>query len=261
MNNDYKSFAIDLAYKAGEIIKENFSLRGKREWKKDGTPVTDTDFAVNKLVLDAIRKNHPDHGVLAEEESAMKDNAEYVWVCDPIDGTIPFSHGTPIFAFSLALVKNGEPVIGVTYDPMFDRLYSAEKGKGSFLNEKPIRVSKAKTIEKSPVQVALLFFSTFYMSKVADVIAMKKAFPFHSLSIVYSANMVAAGDIAAAIYAGKNAHDVAAVKILVEEAGGKVTDLFGNEQRYDGQVKGALMTNGLVHEEMLKIIKENVILR
>src|SRR3989338_6753886 len=102
----YKTFAINLAQKAGKIIRENFKANVKKEWKADGTPVTAIDLAVNKLVIESVQKEYPTHSILAEEESAMQEGSEYVWVCDPIDGTYPFSHGIPNFAFSLALVKD-----------------------------------------------------------------------------------------------------------------------------------------------------------
>ncbi|OGK18611.1 hypothetical protein A3G67_02070 [Candidatus Roizmanbacteria bacterium RIFCSPLOWO2_12_FULL_40_12] len=261
MKNNYKSFAIDLAYKAGALIKTNFYLGSKRTWKKDNTPVTETDFAVNKLVLDAVRKTYPDFGVLAEEESAMKDNAEYVWVCDPIDGTVPFSHGIPTFVFQLALVKDGKPILGVVYDPILDRLFTAEKGKGSFLNDNRIRVSQAKTFDKTLFFGIMGKHSKYYMRDVLHVITEKGANPINFRSIGYGGMLVAAGEIAGAAYSLKSAHDVAPLKILIEEAGGKVTDMFGNEQRYDREIKGALLTNGILHDELLQIIKENVILR
>jgi len=90
-----------LARQAGEVMRKDFSLGMKKEWKKDKTPVTVTDTFVNRMVINAIGKEYPEHSILGEEENSLKDS-EYVWVCDPIDGTIPFSHGFPIFAFSLS---------------------------------------------------------------------------------------------------------------------------------------------------------------
>src|SRR3990167_6073867 len=146
----YKDFAINLAYKAGERMRKDFTLGMKKEWKKDKTPVTVTDTVINRMVIDAIEKEYPSHSILGEEENKMKES-EYVWVCDPIDGTVPFAHGFPIFAFSLALVKNGAPILGVIYDPMLDRLVYAEKGKGAFLNSKPIKVSSFSSFSEKTI--------------------------------------------------------------------------------------------------------------
>ena len=109
----YEEFAKQLAQKAGEIMKNNFSHGMKKELKRDKSPVTTTDIAINKLVISEVKKYFPDHDVKGEEESSFENNSEYVWVCDPVDGTYPFSHGLPVFTFSLALVKNGKPVLGV----------------------------------------------------------------------------------------------------------------------------------------------------
>ncbi len=261
MKNNYKEFAIDLAYKAGSLIKKNFVPGIKKQWKENNTPVTETDFAVNKLVLDEVRKNYPAHSVLAEEESNMKDNAEYVWVCDPIDGTFPFSHGIPTFAFSLALVKDGDPILGVVYDPMQDRMFSAEKNKGAFLNGKKTSVPKTQKLAGSLVTVGVFKHSSYYMIKVIEKLNDIGAYTFNFGSIVYHGMLIAEGYSVGATFSSIGAHDVAALKIIIEEAGGKATDVFGNDQRYDKPVKGALFSNGALHEELLKVIKENVILR
>ena len=112
--------------------------------KKDGSPVTKTDLAINKLVIDRVKKYFPSHGVLGEEQSNYVEKADYVWVCDPVDGTIPFSRGMPTCMFSLGLTFKGKPILGVGYDPFIDRLIFAELGKGAFLNGKKIHVSRNK---------------------------------------------------------------------------------------------------------------------
>jgi len=116
---NYKDFAVSLAFQAGKIMKQNFVTGMQKEWKEDHTPLTKTDLAINELVLDAVRLNYREHGVLAEEESNF-NGEDFVWVCDPIDGTFPFSHGYPTFTFSLALVKNGKPILGLLFDPRSD---------------------------------------------------------------------------------------------------------------------------------------------
>ena len=131
LKDRYKKFAISLAMRAGKMMRRNFVLGGKRTWKKDHSPLTKTDLVINQMVIDAVHKHFPGYGVLAEEGSSLVQGSEYVWVCDPIDGTVPFSHGFPTFVFSLALVKNGQPIFGLLYDPMMNRMYVAEKGKPS----------------------------------------------------------------------------------------------------------------------------------
>jgi myo-inositol-1(or 4)-monophosphatase len=245
------NFAVSLAKQAGVLMKKNFSLGMKRELKSDLTPVTATDLAINSLVLDAVVKTYPAHSFIGEEGS-REIESEYAWVCDPIDGTMPFTLGYPTFVFSLALTKNGESILGVIYDPMCDRLVTAEKGKGAFLNGSKISVSNEKEITRKS------FIETGGYSKLPDlqrVLSDKTHGRILTiLSGVYAGMLVATGEIAGQIYKYDKPWDAAAVKIIVEEAGGKVTDLDGNEQRYDRDIHGFVSSNGFVHQQLLDVI-------
>jgi len=247
---DTLEFTKNLAKEAGAIMRQNFSLGMKKEWKDDETPVTKTDLAINQLVLEAIEREFPDHSYIGEEGSNIKES-EFTWVCDPVDGTVPFSHGYPTFAFSLALVKDGAPILGVIYDPIMDRLLWAEKGKGAFLNGGAISVSKeAELSPRTYVEMSV-------KPKVAPLKnrLIEKGVPMpHLYSCVYAGMLVATGEFAAALYSYNNPWDAAAVKIIVEEAGGRVTSLSGEEQRYDRDINGFVASNGLVHEEMLRYL-------
>lgn len=244
---DYKKFALGLAKEAGKIMLANFSMGMKKEWKSDHSPVTATDKKINRLVIERVKKYFPKHDVLGEEESYRPNRGEFVWVCDPVDGTVPFSHGIPTFVFSLALVQEGRPILGVIYDPFLDRLYFAEKAKGASLNGKSIKVNQQN------MSRGVIAWSNLGMT------AIKKSFPNIAAiclwCICYEGVLVATGELTAAFYNHFNAHDIAALKIIVEEAGGKVTDIYGNEQRYDRKIKGALITNGRVHKQLLGFIK------
>lgn len=247
-------FAEGLAREAGKIMRENFSLSStgmKKEWKSDNTPLTVTDTAINKLVIEAISKAYPSHSVIGEEASNLKES-EYTWVCDPVDGTIPFSHGFPTFAFSLALTKNGESILGVMYDPIMDRMISAEKGKGAHLNGQKISVSSEKEITK---QSFVELNTDDRMTSLRAYLHEKECYVPTIYSCVYASMLVATGEFVAAIYPYDKPWDAAAVKIVVEEAGGKVTDLKGAEQRYDGKVNGFVASNAHVHDELLRALK------
>lgn len=255
---EYKDFAIDIAYKAGEIMRQNFQLGMKKEWKSDNSPVTETDMAINNLVIEEINKNFPDHNINAEEKSDNNRISDYLWVCDPIDGTMPFTNGIPIFTFSLALVKNGEPILGVIYDPILNRLFFAEKNQGAFLNNQPIKVSEKQTLEKSTIDIVNFDNASWQIWELAEWLSKKWAIVYKLNCITYPSALVACGEFDATIFPHHTAHDIAAVKIIVEEAGGKVTDLFGNKQRYDKPIKGAIVSNDKIHglllEEISKII-------
>ena len=232
-------------------MKENFSLGMKKEWKEDNTPLTITDTKVNALVLNAVQNTYPAHSFLGEEGSRLV-NSEYVWVCDPVDGTVPFSHGWPTFVFSLALTKNGESMLGVIYDPVSDRLLHAEKGTGAFLNGQKISVSKDSNFSKmSLVEVA----GEYRLPSIREKLTAEGCYLPAFYSCVYAGMLVATGEFAANIYEYDKPWDGAAVKIIVEEAGGKVTDLKGEEQRYDKEINGFIASNGLIHQKLVDVIR------
>jgi fructose-1,6-bisphosphatase/inositol monophosphatase family enzyme len=254
---NYENFAKQLALKVGKIIRENFTLDMKKDWKLDQSVLTATDMEVNELVIKEIRKKFPDHNIQGEEKSDMGRESEYLWVLDPIDGTLCFSHGSPTFTFLLALVKDGQGILGLAYDPMLDRMFFAEKGKGAFLNDEAIKVSEIDSMEKSAVINIEAFegakYSVWDLCKNLDD---RGANICIMMSLGYSGGLVACGEFAAAVFPNNTSHDVAALKIIVEEAGGKVTDMFGNEQRYDEPINGAIISNGRVHDEIVKTIKD-----
>jgi len=258
MENKFKTFASQFALKAGEIIKKNFSLGMKKEWKEDNTPVTATDLMINSMLINEIAKEFPEHSVLAEEQSNIKNVSEYVWVCDPVDGTIPFSHGIPLCTFSLALVKNGEVILGVVNDPFSERLFVAEKGKGTLLNNKAIRVSTVSSLENAIGNCETFKRAKYNTAKLADYFAMSNVKLMTLVSIIYPSALVAAGELDFTIFPHTTSWDAASVKIIVEEAGGKVTDIFGNEQRYDKDINGFIASNGILHDQLTNLTSKLV---
>ena len=149
MAENHLDIALAIAQKAGAIMRKNFSANMKKEWKDERSPVTEADLAINDLVLREIKKQYPDHSILAEEASDRDESHEYVWICDPVDGTHNFSHGLPTATFALALLHDKKPILGVILDPFEDRTYWAERGKGAFLNGNPIHVSNSPTVKKT----------------------------------------------------------------------------------------------------------------
>lgn len=249
-----KDLAIQLAYQAGEMIRTNFKRNMRKQWKADHSPVTETDLAINSLVIREIEKYFPEHSILAEEESSLKPS-DYVWVCDPVDGTTPFAHGIPTCVFSLALVYHGESILGVIYDPFIDRLFWAEKGKGSFLNDQRIEVNRNHIQENNLIGVVPARRYPGFVIKMLEFCRSQNIKVVSLGSTIYMGMLVASGELSASIFAGKGAHDSAALKVLIDEAGGKMTSLFGDEQRYDGPVEGHLITNGVLHDEFLTVIR------
>jgi myo-inositol-1(or 4)-monophosphatase len=257
----YKEFAVRIAKESGKIMKDYFTIGMVRKEKADTSPVTEADLKINSLVIKEVSKLFPLHSVLGEEESNMIKGSEYVWVCDPIDGTIPFSLGLPISTFSLALVKNGEVILGVVYDPFCDRLYYAEKGKGSYLNDKKIHVSDYSTLNKARIEYEMWNGSKYDLQPLVNELKKYNTMFLHFASYINPSVLVAAGEFTATVFPGTTAHDAAAVKIIVEEAGGKVTDIFGNEQRYDQPINGLLASNGVLHDKLVVLTKQFVVVQ
>lgn len=254
MQRDYKQFAVELAKEAGKIVTTNHGLGMKREWKDNATPLTVSDEKINKLVLNAIEKEYPTYSFIGEEGSNEKDS-EYTWVCDPIDGTVPFSHGWPTSVFALALVKKGESILGVIYDPYMNRMAVAEKGKGTFVNGKKVNVSVVKDLKNTVVDIEIWKGEFSKLGALYTDLIKKDCHSAGIRSTSYAALLVACGEIAAIIGSSQHPWDGAAAKIIIEEAGGKVTDLYGNEQNYNQDIKGLLASNGLVHEQLIKLSK------
>lgn len=257
--SNYKNFAINIARQAGNIMKDDFSLEVKTEWKKDNSPVTKTDLKINQLVIDSVKENFPTHSVLAEEGSNMIKGSKLVWVCDPLDGTVAFSHGYPIFTFSLALVEDGKPIIGVIYDPILDRMFFAQKNKGTYLNDKKISVADFKELKNTVINVD----GSGKELKVDDLKIIKQLKNEGSkivrfCSVIYGGMLVAAGEFSATLFLKTTVHDMAALKIVIEEAGGKVTDINGNEQRYDQKCNGMIASNGILHDKLVKIVNKKI---
>lgn len=257
---EYLSFAKGLALEAGEIMLEHFKVGVASHEKEDESIVTIADEKINRMVIEEVAKKYPGFSVFGEEESSNK-NSEYVWVCDPIDGTVPYAKGMPVSAFSLALVKNGEPLIGVVYDPFTKRLYHAVKGQGAYLNDSKISVSSLELTRQATVNVEWWPEADYDIDTPLHELSKKnRIYVLHLGCFVTGACMVATGQYEACVYAGTKGKniDVAAVKVIVEEAGGKVTNLFGEGQKYDRDIKGGILSNGTVHEDLVSLMKSSL---
>ena len=254
---EYLEFAKKLAYKAGDIMKEYFFGEFEIEFKSDDTPVTIADKKINEMVIEEVKKRYPDHGVDGEEAKNL-NNSNYLWVVDPIDGTSGFTRHLPIAVFSLALVIKGEPVVGVVYDPFLNELYSAIKDNGAFCNDKPIHVNDTKLNELG-CTIDYCMWNNMKYNTFKIVEELKKKNKISMIGSVARACMaIASGKISGELFPGV-AHgncDMAASALIVSEAGGKVTSFLGNNQKYDKDIDGALISNGIIHDDLLEVIKK-----
>jgi fructose-1,6-bisphosphatase/inositol monophosphatase family enzyme len=253
----YLEFTKFLAEEAGAIALKYFSFETNNIWKGDGTPLTAADIEINDLVIKRINEHYPEHSICGEEKSDMKTASQFVWVCDPIDGTMPFSCGLPIFTFSIALVdqSTGLPVLGLVNDPVMKNMYWAYKGSGAYRNGKKIAVSDNKSLQNTYLNTDAsgknIGFSNL---PLLNSLSEQGCKVMKLLSVIYGGVQVANGKFVGTVFYNPYAHDVAALKIIVEEAGGRVTDLNGNERRYDQDGVGCVISNTILHEDILRCV-------
>ena len=250
---------VSVAKEAGEIIRKGFGTNFSIEYKtNESNLVTEIDKASEKLITEFIKRKYPSHGILAEEGGETKNSSEYIWVVDPIDGTTNFAHGLPIFSVSIGVQKNGKTIAGVVYDVMNDIVYSSGLGSGAFANGIKLNVNKndklshAVLVTGFPYNIAdnpenaLEKFSAF--TKTARGI---RRLGSAAIDLCYVARGVFDGFWEVSLHPW----DMCAGKLIVEEAGGLVTDFAGNET--DIFTEKILASNGLVHNQMIKILAEN----
>ncbi len=254
---DYMAVARDAAQKAGKLLKEN--IHGPREisHKGDINLVTEMDTRSERIIVETVLAAFPDHGVIAEEGTDIRNGSGFTWIIDPLDGTTNYAHGYPCFSVSIALEQEGEPVLGVVYDPMRGELFSARNGQGAFLNERPIRVSGTDSLIKS-----LLATGFPYDRAVSEKNNMNH---FHGLlmasqevrrdgSAALDLCSVACGRFDGFWELKLKPWDVAAGSLIVREAGGAVSDFSGaGFSVHDDEI---LASNGRIHEQMLVILRK-----
>lgn len=245
--DDYLAFAKNIARQGGQIIKDNFENNLDVELKSDHTPVTQVDKQINQLVIDAVQKTYPEHGLLGEEANLGTGKEELQWLCDPLDGTAAFIVGMQHSTFILALTRLGKPQLAVVYDPFMDRLYHAIKGQGAFCNDQPIHVNK-QTLDGGYVLFEQSASNLYEKLQTVGAITEPVA------GAGYRAMLLAQGRCTAIIQGKADNHDVGPASLIVEESGGKVTAYDGSPLRFDGPITtGVILSNGICHDDLIAI--------
>lgn len=255
-----KELALDCARSAGELSLRRMKQPFTVEYKTSASDlVTAVDKEVEKHVIDAILRQYPEHGILGEERTFTGDPGKYdtLWVIDPIDGTTNFVHQQINFAVSIAVYHKGEGLIGVVYDPSRDEMFHAVKGQGAYLNGQRLRLEKTVSLEE-----ALLCTSVFWNKQAEqmgiDLIVKKLAGKVRGMRLLGSAALemayVAAGRLDGYVSLSLNAWDFGAGRILVEEAGGKVTTMDGKPLPFDRK-SSVMACNTTFYEELQHYIQ------
>ncbi len=252
---DYLRFARQTAVGAGNLLLKKANKHNRVSFKGRINLVTEADLASERYIIKAIEKKFPNHSILAEEESAKNKASEFKWIIDPLDGTTNFAHGFPFYCVSIALEYRGEIILGVVYDPQREELFHATIGGGSFLNGKKIHVTEETKLSRALLATGFPYdigssnednlknFARF--AKVARGIRRPGS---AALDLCY----LACGRIDGFWELKLSPWDTAAGKLIVEEAGGKVTDFNG--EKYFIYGKYILASNGRIHNQMKRIL-------
>jgi myo-inositol-1(or 4)-monophosphatase len=251
----YLEVAEKAAQEAGKVLKDNLGKVQEIEYKAKNSLVTEVDNLSEGLIIEIIKSSFPSHGILAEESGRDKRISSHVWIIDPLDGTTNYAHTYPVFSVSIALEVEGVIRLGVVYDPMREELFSAELGKGAYMNGKVIRVSQTRAVEESLLCTGFTHENEWMVDEnlrhFENFIRRSRAVRRDgsaALDLCY----VACGRYDGFWELGLHPWDTAAGFLILKEAGGLVTDFSGNGfSIHDEEI---LATNGLIHDEMIGVI-------
>jgi myo-inositol-1(or 4)-monophosphatase len=254
----FLTVAWQAARMAGAVIRDNWQRVHDIEYKSAIDLVTATDRASEEAIVAHLAKRYPGHSILAEEATAIvAPGSVYRWIVDPLDGTTNFAHSFPHVAISIALEREKEIVLGLVYDPIRDEGFSAMKGEGALLNDKPIRVSKAGELDKALLATGFPYdhredpdyYLKYFRSLTRRAQGIRRA-GSAALDLCY----VAAGRLDGFWELKLKPWDIAAGALIVVEAGGIVSNFSGGPFSIDGEE--TLASNGLIHGEMISAIDE-----
>ena len=246
------------AVKAGGNELSRFFNRQFKISNKEGVNnlVTEADHASEKAIIDVIRAKHPDHFILSEESGEMSTSSTYKWIIDPIDGTVNFAHAIPLCCVSIAVEHEGEMILAAVYNPNMDELFFAEKGKGATLNGKSISVSAKEEVLRACLVTGFPYtYLDLPENGPLDVFErlIRKGIPVRRLgSAAIDLCWVACGRFDGFYEHKLEAWDSAAGYLIVEEAGGRVTDFEG--KKYSPYQHRIVATNGKIHDELVEVI-------
>lgn len=250
VHSKFLKVALQAAKKSEKIIMNNYSRKIESKFKEDLSPVTIVDTAAEKIIIETIRKKFPNHGFLGEEGNNENSDSEYLWIIDPMDGTMNYVRRIPLFATQIALMKDGELILGVSNAPALKELMYAEKNKKAFLNNKIIHVSQISNLQKAYMSFGgLEYFEKYKL--ITNLLSLTKSIHVNrGIGDFWSYHLLAQGKIDIMIEAQTKIWDIAALKVIVEEAGGSMTDLQG--KAVDEKTTSIIATNKELHNLVLK---------
>jgi myo-inositol-1(or 4)-monophosphatase len=246
-----------IARHAGAVLMGGYGNVRHIEQKGVIDLVTEFDKRSEEVILSFIQEEFPDHAILAEESGHNKTISDYQWVIDPLDGTTNFAHGIPIFSVSIGLLRNNIPVVGVVYDPFRNEMFSAEAGRGATLNSQPIRVSARADLGQAVISTGFPYdVRTNPRNNLAQFVQfqLRTQAVRHLGSAALDCTWTAMGRLDGYWEFGVKLWDIGAGALIVREAGGRVTFGGGDENFFS--TDSILVSNGLIHEQMLRVLTE-----
>jgi len=253
------AIAVDAARQAGEVLEECAHVGFRVKHKNVINLVTDADCRAEQRIIDVIQKAFPSHRILAEERGlAQRSRSPYLWLIDPLDGTTNFAHGFPAFCVSIGVEYDGCGLIGVVFDPTRDELFTARRGKGAFLNDTPISVSAVDHLDRALLVTGFAYDIRETLNNNLDHFV-RFALKVQGLRRTGTAALdlcyVASGRFDGFWEVALNPWDMAAGIVILEEAGGKVTNFKGEVHSIYG--RELVASNGRVHQAMLNVLHQN----
>ena len=252
---DYLETAIDLCRAAGDILNYYADREKLVEFKGHANLVTIADKKSEELIIGGILNRYPSHSILAEESGATQPGASVKWIIDPLDGTTNFAHGYPFYCVSIAVEQNGEVVCGAVYDPVRDEMFSAARGVGAYRNGERLRVSEVTGLSQA---LLITGFPYNFRERLETVMSQFGKFLVASQAVRRGGSAaldlcyVASGRIDGFWELYLQPWDTAAGRVILEEAGGRVTDFKGGP--FSIYMKEMLASNGLLHDEMRAVL-------
>ena len=250
--SDYLQLALAAAKEAARISRHYYAGNFTVTTKADMTPVTQADVECEQAIRRVVLEHFPEHGFYGEETGRTQEDAEYLWLVDPIDGTKGFVRQYPFFSTQIALMRRGEIILGVSIGTMMDELAWAEKGQGAWLNGRRLAVSGIGDPDRAAVSVGNLksLAGSEGWSALGRIV--ERADRIRGYGDFYHYHLLAAGKIEAVIESDVNILDIAALSIIVTEAGGVFTDLNGEKPGLD--VRSVLAANPTLHAKYLEFL-------
>ncbi len=257
MDDRYRRVAVETAKRAGALLRAEAGKRRQISFKGSPTNlVTEMDRRAEALIIDSIRAAFPAHAILSEERGAVGGPSSHRWIIDPLDGTTNYAHGIPIVGVSIALQVDGQTRLGVVYDPNLEECFVGERGKGAWLDGRPLSVSRTPTLNESLLATGFPYgIRETPRNNLAEFAAFSlrcRGVRRMGSAVLYFC-YVAAGRLDGYWELRLGPWDAAAGALIVEEAGGRVTNLEGGP--LDLERPAVVASNGVIHDEMLEVLR------